>query len=74
MPPTMKELGIDRLPVADRLALLEEIWDSIAAAPEELPLTESQKQLLDRRLADLNANPDNVLTWEEIKARVRGQS
>jgi putative addiction module component (TIGR02574 family) len=34
-------------------------------------LTDGEKQLLDRRLAELDASPDNVLTWEEIKARVR---
>jgi putative addiction module component (TIGR02574 family) len=73
MAATMKSLGIDRLSIADRLVLVQEIWDSIAAAPEEIPLTEAQKQEFDRRLADLEANPDNVLTWEEIKARVRGE-
>jgi putative addiction module component (TIGR02574 family) len=71
MPATMKELGIDRLSVEDRLTLVQEIWDSIAASPKPLPLTEDQKRLLDRRLADLDANPSNILTWEEIKARVR---
>ena len=63
MAPTMKELGIDRLSVADRLALVQEIWDSIAATPEEVPLTPAQKQEIDRRIADLEANPNNVLTW-----------
>ncbi|MBI1913566.1 MAG: addiction module protein [Planctomycetes bacterium] len=68
----MSALGIDRLSVEDRIALVQEIWDSIAATPEHVPLTEAEKQLLDRRLADLDANPNNVLTWEEIKSRVRG--
>jgi putative addiction module component (TIGR02574 family) len=72
MAPTMKDLGIDQLSVAERLALVQEIWDSIAAAPEGVPLIESQKGELDRRLADLDANRDNVLTWEEIQARIRG--
>jgi putative addiction module component (TIGR02574 family) len=43
-------------------------------ARDQLPLTEAQLDTLDRRIAELDANPDNVLTWEEIKARVRGQS
>ncbi len=71
MPATMKDLGIDRLSIEDRLTLVQEIWDSIAASSEQPPLTEDQKRLLDRRLAELDANPDNVLTWEQIKARVR---
>jgi pyruvate dehydrogenase E1 component len=69
----MKELGIDQLSVADRLALMEEIWDSIVATPDQVPLTEAQKQELDRRIADLRANPNDVLTWEETKDHVWGQ-
>jgi putative addiction module component (TIGR02574 family) len=71
MTPTMKDLGIDLMSPDDRLALLQEIWDSLDAS-EQPPLAEEQKQLLDRRIADLDANPGNVLTWEEIKAHVRG--
>ena len=69
MAATMKSLGIDQLSVADRIALVQEIWDSIAATPEEFPLTEPQKQEFDLRLADLETNPENVLTWEEIKGK-----
>ncbi len=72
MPATMKDLGIDRLSIEDRLTLVQEIWDSIASSSDHPPLTEDQKRLLDRRIADLDGNPDTILTWEEIKARVRG--
>ncbi len=72
MVPTMKDLGIDQLSVGERIALVQEILESIAAAPELIPLTEAQKQVLDRRIAELDGNPDNVLTWEEIKTRIRG--
>ena len=34
-------------------------------------LSEPQKRELDRRIAELEANPQNVRTWEEIKAHVR---
>jgi len=73
MAATMKELGIDHLSVEDRLALVQEIWDSIAVSPDFPALTEEQKRLLDRRLADLDANPGNVLTWAEIKRSVQGK-
>jgi putative addiction module component (TIGR02574 family) len=61
------------LPIDERIALVQAIWDSIAADTDQLPLTDPQKRELDRRIADLDANPKNVLTWEEIKARVREQ-
>lgn len=73
MAPTIQELGIDRLPIADRLALLDEIWNSIAAAPEQLPVTEEQKHTIDRRIAQLEANPKDVLTWDDIKTQVQGK-
>jgi len=69
----MKDLGIDRLSVAERIALVQEIWDSIRDNPPPVPLNEDLKRTLDRRLADLDANPHDVLTWEEIQARVRGR-
>ncbi len=67
--PSMKELGIDRLSVEDRIALVQEIWDSIAADVEGTPLTEAQRTELDRRLAALEANPSNVVPWEVVEAR-----
>jgi putative addiction module component (TIGR02574 family) len=59
------------LPVEDRVRLVEAIWDSISAVPEALPLTEWQKEELDRRLAELEADPDAGSTLEEVFARIR---
>jgi putative addiction module component (TIGR02574 family) len=59
------------LPVEDRVRLVEAIWDSISAVPEALPLTEWQKQELDRRLEDFEKNPDAGSTLEEVFARIR---
>lgn len=73
MPPTMEQLGIDRLTIDDKLLLLDEIWDSIAAAPEDLSISDEQKRILDRRIAELDANPNNVVTWEEIKAHIQSR-
>ena len=59
------------LPVEDRVRLVEAIWDSISAVPEALPLTEWQKEELDRRLDDLEKNPAAGSTLEEVFARIR---
>lgn len=48
---TAKSLGIDQLSLAERILLVEEIWDSIAAEAEALAIPESHKDELDRRLA-----------------------
>jgi putative addiction module component (TIGR02574 family) len=68
MPPTLQALGIDRLNVEDRIALVQAIWDSIAAQPHPPLLTEAQRQELQRRLEDHEANPNEVVPWEQIKA------
>ena len=69
MPSLLSTLGIDRLSVSERIQLVQEIWDSLVPSAEELPLTEAQRQELDRRLAALQADPDNVIPWEEVEAR-----
>lgn len=64
---------ITALSIKDRISLVQAIWDSIAAEQAYPDLTEPQKRELDRRIDDYEMNPDNVLTWEEIKASVRKQ-
>jgi putative addiction module component (TIGR02574 family) len=59
------------LPVEDRLDLAEAIWASISAAPDALPLTDWQKEELDRRLAEMDADPQGGLTMEEVFAAIR---
>ena len=59
------------LPVPERMRLLEAIWDSISGIPEALPLTQWQKDELDRRLAEFEADPDSGATLEQVFARIR---
>ena len=46
------------LSVSERIQLVEDIWDSIAKGPEPAPLTEAQRQELDRRLEAHRENPN----------------
>lgn len=52
----------------DRLRLMERIWDGLLCEGHEPGLTEEQKAEIDRRIADDDATPDDVVTWEEVKA------
>jgi len=74
MSQTLKALGIDQLSVAQRILLVEEIWDSIVAEAEDLPLTEAQKQDLELRLGEYNDNPDAGSSWEDVRARLRAKT
>ena len=59
------------LPAAERLQLVEEIWDSLAAEPASVPVTEAQRRELDRRVRAYRQNPQAGSTWEQVKARIR---
>jgi putative addiction module component (TIGR02574 family) len=64
---------IKTLSIEERIRLVQAIWDSIAAEQAYPEITEVQKQELDRRINDYEANPDNVMTWKEIKASIKRQ-
>lgn len=73
MSPTLRALGIDQLSIAQRILLVEEIWDTIADEEAEVPITEAQRQDLQRRIEAYEANPKAGSSWEEVKARLRGR-
>ena len=51
----LTDLGIDRLSIEDRLALAQQIWDSVAADLEAQPLTPELRAELERRVAAADA-------------------
>ena len=60
-----------KLPVPERLELVETLWDSIAADAHLLPLIGQQAEELDRRLADHDANPTAGTSWDEVRDRMQ---
>ena len=59
---------------AEKLQLVEDLWDDLAAHPDSIPVQDWQKEELARREANLRKNPGSGLTWEAIKRRVRSGS
>jgi len=61
-----------RLSVPERLQLVEDLWDTIAAdAPDDaLPITPELAAELDRRLAEHRANPEAAVPWEMVRAEL----
>lgn len=64
---TAKSLGIDQLSRTEQLALVQEIWNLIAAEPGTL-LSDAERSELERRAAEDDASPDAVIPWESAKA------
>jgi len=59
---------VDSWTVEDRLRLMDRIWDGLLSQGHEPGLTDAQKAEIDRRLADDDAEPDDLVSWEEVKA------
>lgn len=66
---TLNEIAA--LKVEDRIRLVQAIWDSIAAEQTYPELTDEQKQELDNRIAESDAESDNVMTWQEVRNSIR---
>ena len=58
---------------SEKLQLIEDLWDDLAATPESVPVHDWQKQELSRRKTNLANNPASALAWEEVKRRVRAR-
>ncbi len=56
---------------AEKLQLVADLWDDLAATPEALPVEDWQKEELARRQASLRDNPASGLSWEEVRRRAR---
>ncbi len=58
------------LSVSERIRLTQEIWDSVAAVPDSVPLSQADCQELDRRLEAYHADPNAGSPWPEVRERL----
>ena len=70
---TLIKADILSLSIAERIQLVEDIWDTIMELPQEVPLTDEQKIELDRRLDAYHKDPDEGSPWGEVRDRVRSR-
>ena len=64
------EFDFSKLSIAERIQLAEDLWDSIPVERADVPLTEAQKAELDRRLDEIEEDPDAGESWEVVRARL----
>ena len=57
------------LPVAERLQLIEELWDSLSPT-EQPPLQDWQRQELDRRIDAFESGASVGARWSEVRQRI----
>ena len=64
-------LNVGDLSSEERLRLIEELWESLSEKPGAVPLTNAQRQELDRRLDDLERSGPEGIPWEEVLQQIR---
>ena len=69
----LAKAGLLDLSVSERIQLVEDLWDSIAEVPEEVPLSDAQKAELDQRLEAYRRNPLAGSPWETVRERIRAR-
>ncbi|MEZ5346550.1 MAG: addiction module protein, partial [Pyrinomonadaceae bacterium] len=55
------------LPVSERIQIVEILWESIRKNPHDLPVSDREKEELDKRLETFGANPDEGIEWKTLK-------
>jgi putative addiction module component (TIGR02574 family) len=65
------KIDVKQLSTAERLDLIEQIWDSLEA--DALPVTDAQKAELDRRIEDMDRDGERGIPWREVLERIRGR-
>jgi putative addiction module component (TIGR02574 family) len=58
---------------SEKLQLVEDLWDDLAASPDVIPVHDWQKDEVDRRKANLSRNPASGLSWDDVKRQVRAR-
>jgi putative addiction module component (TIGR02574 family) len=64
-------VDIEQLSVAERIQLVEDLWDSLAMTPEVVSVTQAQRDELDRRLLAHHENPSEGASWAQVKAGIK---
>ena len=59
---------------AEKLQLVEDLWDDLSAHPDSIPLHDWQKEELDKRKSRFEQNPTNAMNWEDTKRWIRTQN
>ena len=71
MPTPVATTEYMKLSISERIQLVEDIWDSIAAeAPDTVELSPDQKAELHRRAAAHRADPSTSVPWEQVRAKL----
>jgi putative addiction module component (TIGR02574 family) len=61
------------LPTAERVAIVQEIWESMREHPDDVEITVAQREELERRWVDLQQNPEDGESWSDVKKSLQNE-
>jgi putative addiction module component (TIGR02574 family) len=56
-----------------RIAFVQELWDRMAQDPENVPVPDSHKRVLDERLNAYRTSPQAGRSWSEVREQLRAK-
>ena len=62
--------NLRKLPIAEKLRVVEELWDDIGRSDEPFPLPRWHREEADRRTGELDSDPSMALSRDELWSRV----
>ncbi len=64
---------VNKLGLAEKILLVEDVWDSIALSNSELPLPDWQKMELDKRYKEYKTGKQNLHDWSSVHESLRNK-
>jgi putative addiction module component (TIGR02574 family) len=61
---------VETWPIDDQVRLVQDLWHRLADHQNEPELTEDMKAEFDRRIEEMDRNPESGLPWEVVKERL----
>jgi len=66
-----RDLGLDKLLVADKVSLINELWADVVTEERSTPMSPELAEKIDRRIAEYEANPNQLHSIEEVMATLK---
>lgn len=63
-------MNLQELTNSEKILLAEDLWDSVASNEQLIPITEDQKNILDKRLEKYSLNQDSGDSWQNVRNRI----
>jgi putative addiction module component (TIGR02574 family) len=65
--------GFDELSIDEQIEYVQTLWDRVTADPEKVPLPAWHKEIIQKRIAELESDPEGAAPWEDVREEIAGR-